>query len=318
MTEVINSLNLDAGGNIFFARQLEHIKAKSYDVEYPELKAASLIPVSNEAGSGAETITYQQYDRVGQARLIASYADDLPRVDVTGKEFTVKVHSIGDSYGYNIQEIRASKMAGKNLEQRRANAARKAVEEKIDRIAWGGDAVFGLKGFLNNAYVTRLAADPTGTASGTTFASKGAQAMLDDLNNLNNGVINSTNGVEVPDTLLLPFSQYTRVSTTYVNLANGSNATVLKLFLEANPNIKTVERVAQLKNVGTGVGAIGAGTDVAVIYNKSADKLTLEIPQPFEQFAAQEHNLEFVIPCHARCAGVIIYYPMSVGIMEGI
>ncbi len=55
-----------------------------------------------------------------------------------------------------------------------------------------------------------------------------------------------------------------------------------------------------------------------ITYKRSPDKLTLELPQLFEQFAAQERNLEFVVPAHGRIGGVIIYYPLSVNIVEGI
>lgn len=51
-------INLDANESIFFERELEHVKARSYDIKYPEFKATMLIPVSTEAGPGAETITY--------------------------------------------------------------------------------------------------------------------------------------------------------------------------------------------------------------------------------------------------------------------
>ena len=44
--------------SVFFARELDHVKAQSYDVEYPELTALHLFPQSSEADPGAETITY--------------------------------------------------------------------------------------------------------------------------------------------------------------------------------------------------------------------------------------------------------------------
>ena len=71
--------------SVFFARELDHIKAQSYDVEYPEFTALSLFPISNEADPGAETITYYTYDKSGLAKVIDNYSTDLPRADVNGK-----------------------------------------------------------------------------------------------------------------------------------------------------------------------------------------------------------------------------------------
>lgn len=46
---------MDAGESIFFARELEYIKAKTYDIKFPQLKARELLPVEFEANAGAES-----------------------------------------------------------------------------------------------------------------------------------------------------------------------------------------------------------------------------------------------------------------------
>ncbi len=71
--------------SIFFARELDHVKSQSYDVEYPELTALNLFPISSEADPGAETITYYTYEKTGMAKIINNYSTDLPRADVNGK-----------------------------------------------------------------------------------------------------------------------------------------------------------------------------------------------------------------------------------------
>ena len=108
----------DENESIFFARELEYIKAKSYDKKYPYLKAREVIPVDATNNAGAESITYEQYSQVGMARIISDYAQDLPRGDVRGKEYTSPVKTLATSYGYNIDEIAAARMAGKPLVQR--------------------------------------------------------------------------------------------------------------------------------------------------------------------------------------------------------
>lgn len=51
--------------SVFFARELDYVKTKSYDVQYPELTALTLFPISHEADAGAETVTYYTYDKSG-------------------------------------------------------------------------------------------------------------------------------------------------------------------------------------------------------------------------------------------------------------
>src|SRR3546814_5621101 len=60
---------------------------RSYDIKFAPMKALSLMPVSSDAGEGAEAITYRSFEETGMARIISSYADDLPRADVRGMEF---------------------------------------------------------------------------------------------------------------------------------------------------------------------------------------------------------------------------------------
>ena len=48
------------------------------------------------------------------------------------------------------------------------------------------------------------------------------------------------------------------------------------------------------------------------------NKLTIENPLPFLQHPAQPSKLEFEVPCEARTAGAIIYYPLSMLIIPGI
>ncbi len=52
-----NDIVLDSAEKIFFGRQLEKIKEKSYDVLYAELKAPKFIPVKTDGGEVSEKNT---------------------------------------------------------------------------------------------------------------------------------------------------------------------------------------------------------------------------------------------------------------------
>ena len=55
--------NLDANESIFFARQLEHIMAETYDVDFEANRVREFVPVSHRAGPGAQSITWYAYTR---------------------------------------------------------------------------------------------------------------------------------------------------------------------------------------------------------------------------------------------------------------
>lgn len=301
-------LHFDADESALLARQLDFIKSKTYDIKYAELKARKLIPVSSEADPGAEKIFYRQYDQTGLAKVIANYADDLPRADVKGKEFFAEVKTLADSYGYNYVEMQNAAFAGLPLEQKRSNAARRAIAQLENRIAFFGDTESNLGGFITNPNIgTATIPDP---GSGTEWVNKTSDQILSDMNLVANSVVSGSLGVEIPDTMLLPLEQYNLVSSQ-ARSAN-SDTTILNYFLQNNPYVKQVEWVNELDGAGTG------GADVIMAYRRDPEVLTMEVPQDFQQLELQLHGLEYVIPCVERFAGVLIYYPLAIVKGEGI
>jgi len=302
--------NLDADESIFFERELQKVKSRTYDIKYPELKARGLIPTDFSAGPGAESIKYEQYSQVGMAKLIANYADDLPRADVGAKEFISPVKSEGASYGWNVQEIRSARMAGKSLTSRKASAARRAQLSLENNIAFFGDAECGLPGLLTNPNINSVTIPNDGSGSTTDWANKTADQIIRDINLMFRTVHAVSKGVEIADTLLLPLTQFNLIFDT--PRSTQSDMSVGKWVLENSPHLKAIDWLNELE--GTGAG----NTDQILVYKRDPEKLTLEIPQDFEQFPVQERNLEMVVPTHARIGGVLIYYPLSLALGTGI
>lgn len=304
------SMNMDAAGDIFFARQLESVQSRIYEYEYPPYKAFTLIPVTYDIPPGAEFWTVTGFQSVGRARVIESYADDLPEASLLGVQLTNKIVSIGASYRYSHQEIRAAQFANLALDDRLAMAARRAIDQKVNQLALNGDPTTGLYGWLNNPNIPTVTVPADGVGASTLWSTKTPDQVLRDMNLIVNQIVVNSNEVEMPDTLLLPLEQFTYISSTPRSI--NSDTTILNFFLMNNPYITRVEALPQL--AGAGVG----GANVMLAYNRSEDKMVMGIAMPFTQYAPQERNLEFVINCELRFAGVSIYYPYSMIIGEGI
>jgi hypothetical protein len=195
---------------LFLARELETILARAFEVEYADIKYSTVIPVSSEVGNGSDSFTYRVFDKQGSMKVIGDKAQDLPRADVLRKEVTHPVRSLGASFAYTVQETRAaSTVPGMNLEQRRANAVRRAYEEKVQEIAYFGDAPSGMKGFFNNNQVDKLVPD------------------------------------HWFDTMLVPYNVYRIISTT--PRSTTSDTTVMEFFLRTNPMITAIEPINELE-----------------------------------------------------------------------
>jgi hypothetical protein len=289
---------LDSKYAAFLERQLEFVKTQTYDIKYPALKARLFIPVSAQVPTGAASHLYRQWDEYGKARVISNYGDDFPRVGTGVKEFSGTIKSIGASYSYSVEDLRRSAFAGTQLDSRLARSARNAIEFELDELAAFGHKESNLLGFLNNPFVPIEQGKPWfGTQNKT------SRQIMDDLAELVTKMVETTNELHAPDTILLPIKHFAYIAQTPVS--DKSETTILKAFLANSPYITGIDSWQKLNGR-------------AVAYKRSPEILELEIPQEFEQFPPQPRNMEFVINCHAKFAGVTIYYPKAVRYLEGI
>jgi hypothetical protein len=297
----MTDFRMDTAG-LFLERQLEFIRPQVFEIQYADIKYSTILPVTSEAGPGAQTFTYRIMDSTGEFRLLADAASDLPRADISQVEKSINIRSFGGSFGYTVQELRAAQMANIALEQRRAAAVRRAYEEKVESVALFGESTVNLAGFFNNSAVDIVAADKWFTTAAVT-----AQEMNELLNYGVSAIINGSKMKEQPDTILLGYEDYNKVSTT--RNSDSSDVTVLEYFLRTNPYIRNVEPINQLTKGNNG-GKLN--TSRMVVYKRDPEKVQLHIPQPLELFPAQQRGLEFIVPAHARVGGVALYYPKSV------
>lgn len=316
----VRSMNFDdaEAASVFFARELDFVKSQSYDVEYPEFTALSLFPMSSEVDPGAETVTYYSYDKTGLAKIISNYATDLPRADVKGKPTTAIIKSLGDSYGYSIQEMRASRMAGKSLDTRKAESARYQIDYLNNKIAWNGDEETGLKGVLSTNNDVPLYTIANGAKGTTSWADKTEDEILADITGMLKQMATVTKKVEKPDTLALSSDAYIEIQNKRIE---GTATTVLKYIQDNIPDIKQIVSCPELDADSVETNPYAAASDgkaVALLFKNDSRKLSIENPLPFMQYPIQTQGLEVVVPCEARTAGAMIYYPMSLLIAVGV
>lgn len=285
----------DAG--IFFAQQLNWVRSRLYERLTPAMRAFDMVPVSTDIPQWAETITQRSYDSVGIAKVISNYADDLPRADVMATETLVKVKDIGDSYGYNVTEMRASEASGMNLDARKGAAARKAIDIKVAQIAMVGEAVYGLYGLLNHPNI-----GTTTGLSGVSWVTATPAQMLSDMNIITQAIPGQSMGIHRTTRIAMADNDYNLLSQKFVVDSGGK--TVLQVYRENNPEV-TLVPVVELRGIGSG------GKNVFVASEFSPDNYAFEMVMPFNQLPAQARNLELVVPCLARVGGVNVTYPLA-------
>jgi hypothetical protein len=303
--------NLDGETTVFFKRQLEFIKQQTYDQKLGDLKALTgLFPITSQLPAGATELTWRSFQTYGLAKFISDYSKDFPKADVGGTEQSRKVFDIGLSYSYTTKEIQRAAMAGFPLENKRAFACRRGIEEKLNSIALSGDTYHNIPGFFNYPGVTTYAVPATGTGSSKTWASKTADQILIDLNGVLNAISTVTLGKEAGNTILLPKTQYDFIRQK--RLDTTLEKTVYQFFIENNPGVR-IDWVAGLDTAGAG------STSRMIAYINDSQHVELEIPNMFEQLEEMRDGpMAYTVPAIATTVGVIVYYPLTVVYGDGI
>lgn len=298
--------NMDAVTNAYFSRQLEQIRSGILEVQFPGLHWSEWVPMSEGVNPGAHEFTARTYESFGKAELASSMSSRGRRADVAGTEESTKIRSMQSAYGYTIQDIRESQMAGVDLPGRKARAAKKAIDQLIDDIMLLGDGTapyLGLRGLFKLSGTSTFSPVTTAWVTGT------PDQILHELNGIVHGVVDSTKDVEHPNTMVMPLSLHTHISTRA--RSSTSDTTILEYFLRNQQYIKSVRPSNKLETAGASSGKR------IVVFDKNPDKIEGILPVPFEQFAPQLEGVEYVTECHGRIGGVFAHFPKSVSYADG-
>ena len=304
---------------IFFQRQLEAIEAQTYDVLYPDLEARSCFKTNTFGGAGARTLTYRSFDRIGKAQVINARATDLPKSDISGKEYSISVKSVGVAYDYDIDEIAAAQMAGMPLEARKTMAARRGYEEYINSVVWRGDADAGLNGLFTISEIRRIPV-AAGNGGKTTWKDKTPDEVIADLTNACGDMYAGTKKIHAPKEIWMSTLNWNYIFST--PRSPMSDKTIGDYFCENNQfgikkeNVKPLNELAEGIPMGT-----GAGAGCFIILNQATpegmETVRIRETLPLQFLPVQLHGLVYEVPGRGRFAGLEVTYPRAIDIWYG-
>ena len=322
----LGELRFDAdpvvNATMFLTRQLEYVRSKTYDVKYAPLKVLEYVPLGTDIPADADSYVYFIYDSTGQATIINADTKQLSRIETNAKEQGGRVVSIGESYGWTLTELRQAARLNVPLTEKKAQAARRAMNTTIDELVCFGKHLTSpqqpgsaqtseIGGFINSSLVTPV---PT-----TNWLSTGTPVAASTISNFINAaaqyVQTSTKQIWAVDTMLVSPQVYGLISTTPMVL--GSTAlmvTILEYILENSPYIKNIEQWWRLAgtDAASGSGVYTSASSRNILYKRDPEVLEAVVPIDFEQMPAQQAALKFEVACHARCGGTKLHQPGAV------
>lgn len=293
----------DAGETAAFARQLEAISAELVEVEYPEFKGLTLVPVAGGAiPLGARSHTYREITGFGEAELLDGMsAEDFPTADVKGAEVTGKIRSIGAKWHVSIEDMRAAALMSINVDSERQKQARMAVESKLDKLVLSGGGPFN--GLLTDASSQD---DTTGAGTGADWSGNVVANIVAGMQYARDAAFADTKGIFADYDFVLSTKCFLKMGLWVPATTAGGGKTVGEFLLSSVPGIRSISHCARLDGAGA------SGADRLLAFPRDPRVVDALIPIRFEQFAPQLNGMNFTTYCHAKFGGLRIKHPKAI------
>lgn len=314
----------DAANSTQMAREMEYVYKKTYDREFAELAMGEgkILPFDQSIPAGHLTYVYYSYEGTGKAKYLNAYAArDLPRVGISRTRHVGSIKTMGNSWGYNIEDLKAAALNETqfSLDKSLADAAKRGHVQLRNETGLFGDAAHNLPGLLNHPSITQTPAPDDGSGN-TTWRTKAPLDIIADFSILINTIPDQTTNVHNANRVLLPGNMHAYLRNLPADLGNSSNVSVLK-YVQDNYNDGNSPNKIEfgiLLELRSSLSAGNLSTDYALAYHMSEDTGTLVVPQMFEQMDPDWDGLEVTVATHSSCGGVKLTRELAYSIMTGI
>jgi hypothetical protein len=241
---------------------------------------------------------------------IGKVTNAIPSVSLDIGKTATPLRIWGQELGYSMPELASAIQLGRPIDEQKFQALRLKNQMDIDQLVYIGDPVLGTTGLVNLAQVTNVS-----NVTGGAWAAGNADAMIAQLNELQESVWEASGFAIVPSEIRVPPLQMSLMVSTKVSTAG--NVSVLRYFQENNlcttHGAKPVNIQASkwLKNRGAG------NTQRMVAYTKEYDKIRFPMT-PLQKTPLEWRSLYNITTYWSRMGQVESPYPETIGYRDGI
>ncbi|MEM8602634.1 MAG: major capsid family protein [Cyanobacteria bacterium P01_H01_bin.121] len=148
-----------APGGFLLGRALEQRLPRVIEKRYRSLhfENGDIVPTMSDLETGAAEVLADLVDGVGDAKIMAENAVDLPIADISASEDKYPIWMIGSAIAVSLSQEQAAEKSSQTFNQivdRKLSMARRAIAERSNKIAAYGSVNLNQRGFVNNANVT--------------------------------------------------------------------------------------------------------------------------------------------------------------------
>lgn len=300
-----------AGDTMHLARELEFNSAQSVEVLTDPIKGRQFVNFTT-IPEGAETFSYDMWDKLAMAEWITNYASSVGSADAFRKRFYKPMYDFGSSYHYSVQDLAKAAYARQPLDRKRAAACRVAHEQFLDNLIATGDADREIEGLCNSTAFQAVQStvgewdfsDPE-PVDPDDYEAK-SHALYNDLNKLVDAIEQNSAENFSADTVILPLSMKPVLGRKF---SRYEPRTRLQVWLDAHPGVS----VNFWKRLNT-ASALGGPKGLA--YKKSPQVLEFVLSYDFKEMPPQVTGFAYKINTYARVGGLVVRYALACASMD--
>ena len=240
-----------------------------------------------------------------------------PNVDIG--RVVQPLHPWGMELGWTIRELDKSQKLNMPIDQQKLVAMNMKHNMDCDEQVYVGDTdIPNCFGLLNSPLVPTVIAAPNGAAGTPQWATKTPMEMLADLNSLITAIYIASGYTSAPTHLRLPPVQFAKLASQVLSVSGTTGSTSVISYLRDNSVANAINGrpldIQPLKwGVGTGVG----GTDRAVAYTKSEDRVRFPMV-PLQRTPLEFRSLWQMVTYYGSLGQLEFPYPETIGYLDGI
>lgn len=301
----------DADDGIFFARELEEIDPRRFEIKYKPLGRWREVLPLKATPPGLDRITYSIEDVTGSVEPVTvGRSTTVPYVGISAEEFSNKVVIKTLGYKYSVTELHRAAFAGVPLQDRYQKAVLRGYEKNLDKTMFTGDVSAGLEGLFNH---TGVLENQASTAAGGTNTREWAgpdkteDEILDDVRGMVTTVANQSqenyNSNNTRFILMLPRTPFDALKKPR---ATFSDVTLMNFILNNDYGISQIKILPELAGIGSGT------TDLAVLMPVMDPEVAeAQVSDSILWSPVQFHDLDIRFPSVQYHGGVVVRYPIA-------
>lgn len=310
----------DANDSYFIQQQLTLFDPTTRYELVPGIVGRKIIPRIENVSPNLPSYKYTMTRILGRAKKSGRNVKDSPSVNVVKTEVVHSIKTFEEVAGWSIDDVRAAREAGMNLDMDTMVAAMTILEQQFDGALCSGIAGTAATGLANNANVVGSA------SAGNWLAPATGDAIIGDVRKVITDAASALKQAQVPGSgmrmfdqfvLFLPLAHYNFIDMTRLSTTSPSDTTILE-FIKKFSSLKAVVPWWRLDTAGSGgipIGVLAPALDNGVMNPMAGGAL---LPLDFEKLPEQYTGRNVSVNCAGKCGGVAIPYPVAFRYLTGL